>query len=353
VNNSPVRNNPEVDVSSFQAIPVIDVGGLGSPSREERARVAGAIGRAAREVGFLYVTGHGVPKDLTEGLKRTAEAFFALPLEAKMAWYIGGSVNHSGYVPEGEEVFAGGKVDKKEAYDVGLDLPEADAPMQGPNLWPDMPGFRTGVRAYYEAMEALAQRLFGAFALALGLPEDHFEPCLTHPPSQLRLIHYPFDPKAEPDQQGIGAHSDYECFTILQTTAPGLEVLNGEGVWIDAPPVAGALVINIGDMLEAWTNGEFVATSHRVRKVGEERYAFPFFATCDYWTVVEPLARFVSPERPAAFPAMVSGEHLFAQTVQTFAYLKRRLAAGELVLPKAARDLSSFGQERRTGAMPR
>jgi isopenicillin N synthase-like dioxygenase len=159
------------------------------------------------------------------------------------------------------------------------------------------------------------------------LAEDHFAPVLTQPPSQLRLVRYPFDPDAPPDAQGIGAHTDYECFTILHGSAPGLEVMNDEGQWLDAPPIPGAFVVNIGDMLEAWTNGEFVATSHRVRKVGQERYSFPFFASVDYFTVVEPLAAFVSAARPAAYPRIVAGEHLFAQTSRTFAYLKERRAA--------------------------
>jgi len=245
-------------------------------------------------------------------------------------------------------VFASGKVDKKEAYDINLDYAgEGRRPMLGPTLWPALPGFREAAGAYYTGMAGLARDLFGAFALALGLPEDHFHAFRRNPPSQLRVIHYPFDPQAGPDQQGIGAHTDYECFTILHGTAPGLEVLNGEGQWIDAPPIEGAFVVNIGDLLEAWTNGEFVATSHRVRKVAEERYSLPFFATCDYDTLVEPLPQFVSAARPAPYPSLVSGDHLFAQTAQTFAYLKARRASGELMLPGDARGLSSFGQQAR------
>ena len=312
----------------FHAVPVIDIAGLSSPDIALRRETAARIGEAATEVGFLYVRGHGVPQALTDGLLGAAQALFALPHPRKMDWYIGRSSNHSGYVPEGEEVFEGGKIDRKEAYDVGLDAPRGGAPMLGPNLWPDLPGFRAPIAAYYTAMADLARRMFRGFALALDLPEDHFEPHRAQPPSQLRLIHYPFDPDAAPDQQGIGAHTDYEFFTILHGTAPGLEVMNGAGAWIDAPPLAGALVINIGDMLEAWTNAAFVATSHRVRKVGTERYSFPFFATCDYQTVVAPHPRFVSDARPARYPPIVSGEHLFAQTVKTFAYLKARRGAG-------------------------
>jgi len=330
----------------FQSVPVIDVAGLSSPNAAERRAVAERIGRAAREVGFLHVVGHGLPETLFEGLLDAAQRVFAEPMERKMAWYIGRSTNHTGYVPEGEEVFASGKIDRKEAYDVSLDCPDGDAaaPMLGANLWPEVAGFKAAVSAYYAAVADLARRMFAGFALALDLPEDHFEAHLTRPPSQLRLIHYPFDPDAAPDQEGIGVHTDYEFFTILRGTAPGLEVMNGEGRWIDAPPVPGAFVINIGDMLEAWTNGAFVATSHRVRKVAQERYSFPFFATCDYDTVVAPHPRFVDQARPARYPPIVSGEHLFAQTARTFAYLKARRARGDLVL---ADDGPAFGQAAR------
>jgi isopenicillin N synthase-like dioxygenase len=321
----------------FDALPVIDIAGLAAADPAERREVARRLGEAAAEVGFFYVRGHGVAPALGDGLLAAAQAFFTQPVARKMQSYIGGSANHSGYVPEGEEVFEAGKIDAKEAYDVGLDAPEGGAPMLGPNLWPDLPGFRAPVSAYYAAMAGLARRLFRGFALALDLEEDHFEPHLARPPSQLRLIHYPFDAQAT-DAQGIGAHTDYEFFTILKPTAPGLEVMNGAGVWIDAPPEADAFIINIGDMLEAWTNGVFAATSHRVRKVAGERYSFPFFATCDYDTVVAPHPRFVSDARPAAYPALVSGAHLYAQTVRTFTYLQSR--RGEAVAP-------AFGQAAR------
>lgn len=339
---------------AFGVVPLVDISGLYADDPDLRRTAALEVGKAAREVGFLYVTGHDVPAQLIREVEATAQAFFAQPMATKMATYIGKSVNHSGYVPEGEEVFASGKIDKKEAFDVNLDYRGEDQrPLLGPNLWPDMPGFQETTTRYYGAVAGLARRLFSAFAIALNLPEDHFDALRKAPPSQLRLVHYPHDPDAAPDQQGIGAHTDYEFFTILHGTAAGLEVLNGAGEWIDAPPVQGAFVVNIGDMFEALSNGQFVGTSHRVRKVAEERYSFPFFATCDYDVEVAPLPQFVTKERPAAYPSIVSGAHLHAQTAQTFAYLKERRARGELVLPQDALGLSSFGQEARQGEIAR
>jgi isopenicillin N synthase-like dioxygenase len=341
--------------SNFTRLPVVDIGGLYSPDEHDRAETASKLGDAARESGFCYIVGHRVPAEIIQETLYQSKRFFSLPLEDKMKVYIGLSKHHKGYVPEGEEVFSAGSKDRKEAFDLGLDLSPQDpdvlagTPILGPNVWPDSPGFREAIGPYYDAVSALGKLLFRGFAQALELPESYFDRFVTKPPSQLRLIHYPHNPDAV-DGSGIGAHTDYECFTILLPTAPGLEVMNGAGEWIDAPPVEGAFVVNIGDMMEVWTNGEFVATSHRVRRVQEERYSFAMFCVCDYHTVVQPLPPFVNPDRPPQYKSQVAGEHLFAQTAQSFSYLKKRIAAGELVLPDSAKPLSSFGQEARHGS---
>jgi isopenicillin N synthase-like dioxygenase len=341
--------------TAFTALPIVDISALVGGGRAAMQGAAAELGRAAREVGFCYVTGHAIPEATFAGLLDASRAFFALPMAEKMQVYIGRSRNHRGYVPEGEEVFAAGSKDRKEAFDLSIDLPANDPdfvagnPLLGPNQWPALAGFKASVTAYYDAVFSAGRALMRGFALALGEPADFFEPYLRKPPSQLRLIHYPFNPDAV-GAMGIGSHTDYECVTLLRSTAPGLEVLNGEGRWIDVPPLAGALVINIGDMMEIWTNGEFVATSHRVRPVAQERFSFPLFFSVDYDTHVAPLARFVTPERPAR-EGLVAGEHLFAQTAQSFTYQKQRLAAGEIRLPQKHVTLSSFGQEARK-AMP-
>jgi isopenicillin N synthase-like dioxygenase len=335
--------------TSFTSLPNIDISGLRSQDLAERERVAGEIGKAAGEVGFFYVSGAGVDDTLFERMLTATKQFFGLPLEEKMRYYIGLSKCHRSYVPSGEEGLATGMPEMKEAFDTALDLPDNDAdylagnPMLGPNTWPELAGFADAVTAYYQAVLDVGHRLLWAFAVALGEDPDTFSKHATKTPSQLRLIHYPYNPDAV-DCEGIGAHTDYECFTLLRPTAPGLEVLNGAGEWIDVPPLPGTFVVNIGDMLELWTNGAFVATSHRVRKVSEERYSFPLFFNVDYHTEVKPLPQFASREGKRR-PALRAGEHLFAQTAQTFGYLRHRVESGELTLPDGSLETGQFGQQ--------
>ena len=252
----------------------------------------------------------------------------------------------------GEEAPDPSKADAKEAFDLSFELPDdhpevlAGTPMMGANVWPDIDGFADDVYAYYQDVFAVGRALMGGFEQALGLEANTLLGEVTEPPSQLRLIHYPYDPNAQ-DAQGIGAHTDYECFTLLRPTAPGLEVMNGAGEWIDVPYREDALVVNIGDMLEIWTNGAFVATSHRVRKVKEERYSFPLFFAADYHSQVAPLPQLLKDGETPNYEPLSAGDHLWAQTIQTFNYLKKRLADGEIELPDGARGAGTLGQHAR------
>jgi isopenicillin N synthase-like dioxygenase len=336
----------------FERLPLIDISGLASPDLAFRKRTARELDHAARSSGFFYVTEHGLARDLSEGLLHAIERFFGLPEAVKQRYYIGDSRNHRGYVPPGEETFYAGSKDTKEAFDLSLELPANDPDyvagnrLLGPNRWPlEMPEFRLLVYAYYEAVVALGRRLLRGLALALEAPEDIFDEKLVKPPSQLRLIHYPAQPE-ESDRPGIGAHTDYECFTILLATSPGLEVLNAAGRWIDAPPIPGAFVINIGDLFEVLSNGRWVSTSHRVRRVCDERYSAPLFFNLDYHTEIAPLAHLVERDGVARYPSFRAGEHLFAQTAQSFGYLRREIERGELELPDNLPGKAAFLRDR-------
>ncbi|MET0248293.1 MAG: 2-oxoglutarate and iron-dependent oxygenase domain-containing protein [Sphingobium sp.] len=311
-------------------LPLIDITPLAQSSLDARRKVAGELDSACRDGGFLHVKGAQIDWPLLDRLRARAKAYFALDLARKMESYIGRSDNHSGYVPVGEEQFGTGIGDLKEAYDVNCDYLAAEGrrPLLGPNLWPGDPGFRADVTACHAHMMTIGRQIFRAFALALGLDEQYFDAHLRHPPSQMRLIHYPHDDAVQ-DRPGIGAHTDYECFTLLFATAPGLQIVDAQGAWVDVPLIDGAMVTNIGDMMEILSNGRYLATRHRVKKLREERYSFPTFFACDYDYVVAPLVRGEAPR----YAPLHSGEHLFARTAQTFAYLKRRVAAGLLVSP--------------------
>lgn len=153
----PAQEPTASGLTSFTEVPVVDVSGLTSDAPHAQHQVADELGRAAGEVGFLYVTGTGIDPQLFTDLLEVTQRFFSLPLEEKMRIYIGRSSCHRGYVPEGEEVFAGGTRDRKEAYDCGLELPPDDpdvlagTPFLGPNQWPDLPGFEAAITAWYDA----------------------------------------------------------------------------------------------------------------------------------------------------------------------------------------------------------
>jgi isopenicillin N synthase-like dioxygenase len=201
-----------------------------------------------------------------------------------------------------------------------------------PNQWPDwIPGFRDGIRTYYDAVMQTGRRLFEAFAIALGLPDDFFLKMVNKAPSQLRLLHYPpNDLPMDNTNLGIGAHSDFECFTILHQLAPGLQVMNAADEWVEAPPIEGSFIVNVGDLMEGWTNGRFKATQHRVVNTGKERWSMPLFFAVDYHARIEPLAQFVSKDNPARYNPIVAGEHLAGFSINLCKHLRRKIVRGEL-----------------------
>jgi hypothetical protein len=220
---------------AFEEIPIIDFAPmLGSDLAAKRA-LATELRHACTEIGFFYIKNHGVPQDLIDAAFAECPRFFGLPLAEKMAIHVRNSTNNSGYTPLLEEnTDPTAKGDLHEAFDIAHELPETEpdralvARYYGANQWPAeaaVPGFRHVIETYYRAMHSLGRRLFSAFALALDLPEDYFAPLTNRPTAVMRILAYPSQGGViDPQQIGIGAHSDYECFTILaQETVPALQ----------------------------------------------------------------------------------------------------------------------------------
>ena len=323
------------------SLPVVDIGPLLGNDPRARRRAAHALGRAAEEHGFLYVEGHGIEQRRIDAVYRQAAAWFRRPLEEKLGYYIGRSRNHRGYVPQSEQgLYADEGARHYEAFDLALDLPADDPDVRGghcllgPNVWPDQAGFRATVSGYYDAVANVGRAMCRGFEIYLDLPEGTFTDAMKKPTSQLRLLHYRENRAVTAScDMNMGAHTDYECFTILHQGGPGLEVLSPDRRWIEATPVEGTFTVNIGDMMEAWTNGRLKATLHRVVNDGRERFSLPFFVAADYDAVVAPVPRLVPAGQRPAYRPVRAGHHLLGQLLRDFPYLRERHARGMLRLP--------------------
>jgi isopenicillin N synthase-like dioxygenase len=322
---------------SPEAIPVIDIARLLHGDEAERLAVARRMGAAAQNIGFFYITNHGIPAALIEAVYAGAKDFFALPADQKAEIAIEKSACHRGYFRTGGENLDPEKQphgDLKEGIKIGRDLPPthprviAGVPLHGPNLWPSgLPGWRETMQAYYQAMEGLGRQMMQGFALALDLPADFFEPFLGEPMATLGPLHYPPQSGRITEAQiGAGAHTDYGCLTMLaQDSAGGLQVRAKDGTWIAAPPVQNSFVVNIGDMLERWSNGVFTSTLHRVVNIsGQQRFSLPFFFDPDFDAEVACLPTCLPPGEAPKFAPTTAGLHLLEKINVSFSYHKNK-----------------------------
>ena len=324
-------------------MPIIDVRPLVTGAGD-RDTVAADIERACRHNGFFYIAGHGVDDELQRQLEESSRRFFAQDLETKMeiAMEHGGRA-WRGYFPVGAELTSG-KADVKEGIYFGAELQpdhprvKDGTPLHGANLFPrNIPELRTAVLAYMDAMTRLGHAVMEGIALSLGLPASYFSDRYTREPLTLfRIFNYPGDPTA----WGVGEHTDYGLLTILkQDDTGGLEVKSGGG-WIPAPPIPGAFLCNIGDMLDRMTAGQYKSTPHRVQNVARrDRLSFPFFFDPNFDAriapIVKPDASVVSGDRGERWDRAsvhefegTYGDYLLAKVSRVFPQLRRKVGAG-------------------------
>ncbi|OBZ97109.1 2OG-Fe(II) oxygenase [Pararhizobium polonicum] len=260
--------------------PVFDLGAFEQADDAGKRTLGKQVDDICRSTGFLAIRNHGVSQAVIDAVWSKAQAFFDLPPEEKQnarAPYKGYPYGYLG--PELEALAKSREIDSppdlKESFNGGplrqpasITDPEALAFCYAPTIWPDRPdGFVEAWKTYYASLEDLAARIMRLFAVALNLPETYFEGFIDAPISALRALNYPeqnVPPK--PGQLRAGAHTDYGSLTILlpQEGSKGLEIITPDGQWTPVPPVPGAFVINIGDLMARWTNDRWVSTLHRV-----------------------------------------------------------------------------------------
>jgi isopenicillin N synthase-like dioxygenase len=308
-------------------IPVIDISATraaGVPVGD----VARRVDRACRDVGFFAVTGHGLDDDLRAGVLAAARDFFALPSDVKQAVSIEDSPNHRGYSGiAAERLQPDLPADLKESFDIGLEMAADDqhmSPLDGPNRWPDMPGLSNVLLDYQDRAMDVAVLVMRIIAVANRLPADFFDACHEHSLAALRILRYPqADQRSAAAQLGCGAHSDYGSLTLLYTDGtPGLQLLTADGDWVEIDVPDGALVVNIGDLLQRWTNDAYRSTMHRViPPVDRDRYAVPLFVTPSWSTQVTCLPSCSSAGNPPRYQPVLAGEYLMSRFQDTYAYL--------------------------------
>ncbi|MFC9845839.1 isopenicillin N synthase family dioxygenase [Streptomyces sp. NPDC060223] len=283
----------------YHQLPIIDLSAA-DRGPQARALLHAQLHSAAHDVGFFQLVGHGVSAGETNALLRAMRRFFALPEADRLAIENVNSPHFRGYTRTGDEL-TGGSRDWRDQLDIGAERPArtpgAGEPaywwLEGPNQWPDaLPELRVAALTWIERLSVVAARLLRELLTAIGAPADFYEPVLgAHAHPHLKLVRYPGS-AVDGGDQGVGAHKDYGFLTLLlQDRVGGLQVQRDDRLFHDVPPVPGAFVVNLGELLEVATDGYLLATNHRVVSPAgaTERFSVPFFYNPRLDARVEPL----------------------------------------------------------------
>ncbi len=247
------------------AIPVVDVAALvrGEVCRE----TSNALREASQDPGFIYIENHGIDDTIIEAARSSAVTFFASPEGTKAKVQV--SRHHRGWLRTGEAKMADDvPADRKESFIWGRSITDAassDHSLRGPNRWPELVDFRRHAMAWFDSAERLAICLLRGIATSLDLDPDFFLKHVDKPLSRASYVHYVRHAGTDDARFGVGPHTDFGVLTILcQDDVGGLQIEGPGGQWLDAPPIAGTLIVNVGDLLARWTNGAFRSAPHRV-----------------------------------------------------------------------------------------
>ncbi|MEU2059657.1 2-oxoglutarate and iron-dependent oxygenase domain-containing protein [Streptomyces sp. NPDC013455] len=331
--------------TSYHQLPIIDLSAA-DRGPQARALLHAQLHSAAHDVGFFQLVGHGVTQAETDALLTAMRAFFALPAADRLALDNVRSPHFRGYTRTGDER-TGGARDWRDQLDIGAERPArvpgpGEPPywwLQGPNQWPAaLPGLRTAALAWIDRLSAVAHRLLRELLTAIGAPADFYDPVFgAHAHPHLKLVRYPGSAD-DGTGQGVGAHKDYGFLTLLlQDTVGGLQVQREDGRFHDVPPIEGAFVVNLGELLEVATNGYLLATNHRVVSPpgATERFSVPFFYNPRLDARIEPLPF----PHAAQAPGITADPSNPLYAEYGYNELKGKLRAHPLVAERHHRDL--------------
>ena len=306
------------------SIPVVDITPLRDGS--DAQGVADALHAASTDLGFIYISGHGIPDEVITDARASALAFFRHPEEWKAS--VGVSGKHRGWIGAGgAKMQDDARADLKESFVWGYQDADRNTPddhaLRGPNRWPGFdPDLQRYAMAYFHHAHDVARHLMRGFALGLGLADDFFLRTDTRPLSRASYVYYPPQPANAPeDTYGVGPHTDFGVLTVLsQDSVGGLQVQDAKGDWVHAPPIDSTLVVNVADLLSRWTDGAYKSTPHRVvNSSSQERLSLVLAYDPDPETVIDAREVFGADYVPEEEPT-TCGDYLVWRFGKAFSY---------------------------------
>jgi isopenicillin N synthase-like dioxygenase len=314
----------------FDSIPVVDLSDINTPNGF--SRIAKELIATAEKSGFFYVSNHGIDQSVIDAAFAVSQRFFAMPETQKSTVAV--NQKQRGWMAQGMTNLEGSKThDAKEVFFWGWDVSDddpavlAELPMVAPNLWPDeaAPELKRDLLPYYEQVVVLSRTILSALAVGLDQDRDFFSDAYQQPLARGQLVYYPTatDTDLKEERFGAATHSDFGVLTVLlQDMQGGLQVQNLAGDWIEAPPIKGTFVCNIGDLLERWTNNRLVSTKHRViNRSGNSRYSIPIFCDPASDATIDPRDLGIA-DSDALFEPITAGDYIMSKNQRNFSQYK-------------------------------